>query len=548
MPLAPWAFLGVSPRTRWRACLFAMCVLLLATAFWTPTPASASSLLVGGSGFVLERPLLLQGVDVGKALSTMEQALSTVHQALQTAQDDIADLKLKNTQLQVELTAATQQITELQRSDVQQANNLTLHAAQLDSLEQFQSRAEASLSALNGTVTAHGTRLASLESNVAGLDTRLGTAESNLTGLDTRMTAADTAATALTDRVNAVETAATALTDRVTAAETAATALTDRVSSAETAAAALADRVSTAEGNLTALTGRVSAAETAASALTTRVGTAESGLTGLSTRVAAAENLNGTATALTTTVLAVRDLTASTPLYTAVNNMRTLAPGTTLTDTLIAVRDLTSGTPLYTTVTGLQSTVSGQGTRLTAAEGGLADLTTRVSAAENLNGTATTLTVTVLALRDLTGGSALVTTLKGLRDNSGSSALVTTLGSLRNKTDSGSALIRSLPCYGETDTNAWGVYKTTSVYVNVSIASCGFSVAPQHVSASLYGNGGHWMTLGASSIYPVSATSFQIYIMPVQTESATISTIVNYPLTPEEVAARNWRISWMAVR
>jgi len=455
-----------------RVLLAAVCVLFLAAMPNLSTPACGSSLLLGGGGFVLSRPLLLQGVDVGAALSDMQEALSTVQDtllttqqvlqttqaALQTAQDDIAELKLENAQLQGNLTAAAVQISELQRSDAKHTSGLALHAAQLDSLEQFQGRAETALSVLNGTVTEHGTRLA--------------TAESDLTGLDVRLTTAET--------------------------------------------------------------------------------------------------LGLPSTPLTETLAAVRDLSAGTPLYTAVNNLRTLTPGTMLTDTLIQVRDLNAGTPLYTAVTdqntrltaaeslsgvpssalytavtGLQSTVSGQGTRLTAAEGGLTDLTTRVAAAENLNGTATTLTTTVLALRDLTGGSTLVTTVTGLRDNSGSSALVTTLGSLRNKTDTGSVLIRSLPCYGETDPSSWEEYPTTSVFVNVSMAACGFSVPPQHVSASLYGNSGHWMTLGASSIYPVSATSFRVYIMPVKVQSPGPN-IINYPLTLAQVAAANWRISWMA--
>jgi len=64
-------------------------MLLLAAVSYVPTFAFGSSLLLGGGGFVLSRPLLLQGVDVGVALSAM--------------QDDIAALKLKNAQLQDEL-------------------------------------------------------------------------------------------------------------------------------------------------------------------------------------------------------------------------------------------------------------------------------------------------------------------------------------------------------------------------------------------------------------------------------------------------------------
>jgi len=73
-----------------RAVLLAVCVLLLAAVSYAPTVALGSSLLMGGAGFVMERPLLLlQGVDVGAVLSTVQAAL-------QTAQEDIAELKLKN--------------------------------------------------------------------------------------------------------------------------------------------------------------------------------------------------------------------------------------------------------------------------------------------------------------------------------------------------------------------------------------------------------------------------------------------------------------------
>jgi len=241
-----------------------------------------------------------------------------------------------------------------------------------------------------------------------------------------------------------------------------------------------------------------------------------------------------------------------------VNNLRTLTPGTTLTDTLIQVRDLTVGTPLYAAVTGLQTTVSGQGTRLTSAEGAATALATRVtnaegaataltarvSAAENLNGIATTLTTTVLALRDLTGSSTLVTTLKGLRDNSGSSALVTALGNLRNRTDSGSALIRSLPCYGETDPSSWKTYSAATLYIDVSMAACGFTAPPQHVSASLFGTA-DLMSIGTSSVYSVTATSFRLFITPTDVGGVNV---VSDPQTPAQAAANNWRINWIAAR
>lgn len=175
------------------------------------------------------------------------------------------------------------------------------------------------------------------------------------------------------------------------------------------------------------------------------------------------------------------------------------------------MRDLTSGTLLFTAVSGLQTTVSSQGTRLNVAEGGLADLTTRVAAAE-----------------DLTGNSTLATTLTALRDKTGSSALV-----------------MSLPCYGTTNTSAWQVYATTSLVIEVSTAACGFSTKPQHVSASLFGSTGHWATMGASSVYSVTETSFKVFILPTKVSNGTI---VNYPRTPEQATTQGWRINWMAAR
>jgi hypothetical protein len=60
-------------------------------------------------------------------------------------------------------------------------------------------------------------------------------------------------------------------------------------------------------------------------------------VTGYGTRLAAAENLNGVATTLTNTVKQVRDLNSGTPLFTVVDNMRTLAAGTSLTNTVNAL-------------------------------------------------------------------------------------------------------------------------------------------------------------------------------------------------------------------
>jgi hypothetical protein len=73
------------------------------------------------------------------------------------------------------------------------------------------------------------------------------------------------------------------------------------------------------------------------------------------TRISAAENINGAPTTLTDTVKQVRDLTAGTPLFTAVDSMRTLVAGSNLTDTLLALRDGTGNSALVTSLQSLQN-------------------------------------------------------------------------------------------------------------------------------------------------------------------------------------------------
>jgi hypothetical protein len=103
------------------------------------------------------------------------------------------------------------------------------------------------------------------------------------------------------------------------------------------------------------------------------------------------------------------------------------APLTTLTSTLIAVRNFTSGTQLYTTVTGYNTrltaleNLSGTPsstlyTTLTSHTSTLTDVGTRLTAAENLNGVTTTLTTVVKAVRDLTAGYTITDALIGMRD------------------------------------------------------------------------------------------------------------------------------------
>jgi hypothetical protein len=148
-------------------------------------------------------------------------------------------------------------------------------------------------------------------------------------------------------------------------------------------------------------------------------------------RITAAENLNGDPTPLTTTLKQVRDLTSGTLLYTAVNNMRTLVAGTTLTNTVLGLRDMTAaGGSLVTTVKQSQTDVTTLYGQVSDAYANDTALATRLSAAENLNGIASTLTSTVKQVRDLTSGTPLYTAVDGLRTLAAGTSLTNTVNAL----------------------------------------------------------------------------------------------------------------------
>jgi hypothetical protein len=124
------------------------------------------------------------------------------------------------------------------------------------------------------------------------------------------------------------------------------------------------------------------------------------------------------------------------------------------------VRDLTSGTPLFTAVDNMRRLVAGSN-----------------------------LTDTLLALRDGTGNSALVTSLLSLQNHSA--------------------------CCGTTpsgNTN-WVPYSASGAtnYVDVSLASCGFTSTPT-ILTSLTGTSWLYLTYGQAGIYFPSASSFRVYV------------------------------------
>jgi hypothetical protein len=373
---------------------------------------------------------------------------------------------------------------------------------------------------------------------------------------------------------------------------------------------------------LTELSGRMTDAEqlngSPPSPLVTAVTSQADTMAGLATRLSAAENLNGTATALTTTVKQVRDLTTGTALFSAVNGLRTLTAGTALTNTVLglrdltaaggsmvtavkqaqtnvtalsvqmtqayandtaladrlsaaetisapmtaltatltAVRDFTSGTPLYTIVTGYNTRLTAletlSGTPTSTLYTTVSGYGTRLSAAENLNGAATPLTNTVKQVRDLTTGTPLFTavndmrtlvagsnltdTLLALRDGTGNSALVTSLHSLQNH----SACCGTTPP-GNTNWTVYGGGGATN-YVDVSLASCGFTRMPT-VLTSLTGTLNHFMSIGATSIYPTPPSLFRVYVTAVNQGGGSINTT---PMTPAAFNSYLWAVAWCA--
>ncbi len=61
---------------------------------------------------------------------------------------------------------------------------------------------------------------------------------------------------------------------------------------------------------------------------------------------------------------------------------------------------------------------------------------------------------------------------------------------------------------GDTD---WIQYPPHGIYVDIDTSAAGFTRTPVYIT-SIDGEGFHWTTKGASSIYKASSTGFRIYI------------------------------------
>jgi len=105
---------------------------------------------------------------------------------------------------------------------------------------------------------------------------------------------------------------------------------------------------------------------------------------------------------------------------------------------------------------------------------------------------------------------------------------------VQNVTDGGSNL-RMYTGHSPSNGTGWVQYSPDGLYIDVSIAACGFSAAPQ-LFTSLVGSSSHWSVTGVTSIYSKTATGFRIYVR-----------VAGGSITVAQANTWNWHISWFAV-
>jgi hypothetical protein len=89
---------------------------------------------------------------------------------------------------------------------------------------------------------------------------------------------------------------------------------------------------------------------------------------------------------------------------------------------------------------------------------------------------------------------------------------------------------------GKTAPTNWIAYGANGIYVDVNTTSGGFVQPPAYIT-SIGGNGNHWATTGATSIYSPTATGFRIYVRWVD----------GGPLTPSVAQGYGWFINWIGM-
>ncbi|WP_241759419.1 S8 family peptidase [Pyxidicoccus parkwayensis] len=89
-------------------------------------------------------------------------------------------------------------------------------------------------------------------------------------------------------------------------------------------------------------------------------------------------------------------------------------------------------------------------------------------------------------------------------------------------------------CTGKTayGATAWQQYSADGIYLDVSTAACGNTVAPLYFT-SLGGDAGNWQAYGGTAIYERTATGFRVY--------------VSFPgITPAVANQYGWHLNWSA--
>ncbi|NET06547.1 MAG: hypothetical protein F6K09_14815 [Merismopedia sp. SIO2A8] len=82
----------------------------------------------------------------------------------------------------------------------------------------------------------------------------------------------------------------------------------------------------------------------------------------------------------------------------------------------------------------------------------------------------------------------------------------------------------------------WMVYEDNSIYVEVDTTDADFSNTPIYIT-SLGGDGAHFTTVGASSIYKPTPTSFRIFLKKIS----------GADLTPDFANEMKWYINWIGI-
>lgn len=94
--------------------------------------------------------------------------------------------------------------------------------------------------------------------------------------------------------------------------------------------------------------------------------------------------------------------------------------------------------------------------------------------------------------------------------------------------------------WGISDNQWLASSESNTIKKDIDTSNAGFLKSPIYF-ASLYGNNSHWLTVGATSIYIPTASSFRVYISIPRHGN-------EYPLTPSLAAQADWKIAWLGIQ